>query len=270
MIGLTLLIAGVVLFLVLRSLTSSTFMQHRTASLFGDNLFVNVDYPDGWMFTGARDRFRLYNPNTAGIDSFDLPLTRVDVELIDHDAQQPLDELARVYTSDLIDTEDTDGLPSDTILINDPEILPMGNSRAISVSGRRTSGEINLEFLAIYRSFPENRKVVVVYAQAPAGSMETHSADTRRLAESIHLEIMHNTVNPTPIPELTMEVTPEVTAEIRFETTPEVTPEVTLEITPELSPTGSPTESDTTTATAAATTTATSSTEATPEPAATP
>lgn len=223
-------------FFILRAVTSppTPATQQRTASFFGENLFVNIDYPDDWLFTGVRDRFRLYNPNTMGIDNYNMPLTRIDVELLDETAQ-PLEELARSYTSDLIDTEDTDGLSSDTILIDQPQSILLGDVGVITVSGTRTSGTLTLDFLAIYRPFPEFRKIVVVYAQAPADGMAAHIEDTQRLAQTLSLEEIRDFVAPELTPEMTAEMTAEVTAEVTAEITPELTPDNTPEssVTPE-------------------------------------
>jgi hypothetical protein len=235
---LTLAVLGLI---VVRAVTnpSTPATQQRTASLFGENLFVNIDYPDDWLFTGVRDRFRLYNPNTMGIDSYNMPLTRFDVELLD-ETVQPLEELARSYTSDLIDTEDTDGLSSDTILIDEPQSILLGDVGVISVSGTRTAGALKLDFLAIYRPFPEYRKIVVIYAQAPTDGMAAHLEGTQRLAQTLSLQEIRDFVSPAITSEITAELTAEVTAEVTAEITPEATPEVTPDNTPESSATPEP------------------------------
>jgi hypothetical protein len=209
--------------------------QSRAVPLFDADLFVNVDFPDGWIFTGARDRFRLYNPATGGVDAYDLPLTRLDIELLDA-GRDALEVLAARHIAALLDGDALDGSPTDSSATEPPQLLPLGDQLAVSISGTRTSGALDLEFYAIYRAFPDYGKVVAVYAQAPAGRLEAHAADARRIASTLTLEVLRGAVNPEVTAEVTAELTPEVTPEVTAELTPEITPEASRGASPVLRP----------------------------------
>lgn len=180
-------------------------------------VFIRFDTPDGWLLTPSRDEFTLHNPQTLGADDLGLPLTLVRIKLLPDDGRS-LEALARSYTAEFL-------ADHDTIELNEPQILPLADELTVSITGKTTIDNLKLDLYTIYRAFPDERRVVMVYAQTPEGRMESHAAVTRQIAASLDLARVLNYAGA----EITPEVTPEITSEVMPEVTAEVRPEVTLE-----------------------------------------